>query len=153
MQELLLTAANEADPCLPCLIPKLLSYLSGLSWSSQEWLNFTLLIALPGRQLGWAKKSHGSVLPRIYIQVKIIQHSGCSVTFVKFMFSRLSSAAEPGKARQHSTALCLQWDFTGDASSSERSLERRLCPAVSSPITYCFAYQRYWLFHTESREL
>lgn len=72
-------------------------------------------------------------MSRIYIQVKVIQHSGCPVAFVKFMFSGLPSAAEPRKACQHSTAVCLQWDFTGDASSSESSLERRLCPAVSSP--------------------
>lgn len=95
--------------------------------------NLTLLISLPRRQLGWAKKSHRSALPRIYIQVEVSQHSGCPVAFVKFMFSRLPSAAEPGKACQHSTALCLPWDFTGDASSSESSLERRLHPAVSSP--------------------
>lgn len=93
--------------------------------------NLTLLNALPRRQLGWAKNSHRSALSRIYIQVKVIQHSGCPVAFVKFMFSGLPSAAEPRKACQHSTAVCLQWDFTGDASSSESSLERRLSCCLS----------------------
>lgn len=77
---------------------------SQLVHQSDAAANLTLLIALPGRQLGWAKNSHRSALPRIYIPVKVIQHSGCPVAFVKFMFSRPPSAAEPGKACQHSKA-------------------------------------------------
>lgn len=121
------SSSRWSRPLLTLAHPKGLTDTAAVSRSSWERCSrkSPSSDALPGRQwlTGSAKNRRRRALPRIYFR-KGNSAFGLPCSFCKIHVLQADPAAEPGKACQHSTASCLYWDLTGDASSSKVSLER-----------------------------
>lgn len=122
-----------------------LAHLGAVGRSSREWCSHksSSSDALHGRQwlTGWAKNGeHWRALPGIYTPRKVIQPSGCPVPLEKSMFSRLSPAAEQGKACPCSTHRVCSGISLGMQALWRLALKGWLCLTFSVPdhLLVCF---------------